>query len=284
MQKLLAKWTLFGGVLAMVAISAIGLTIIALQERWVLLFSLYFLLGIVVVLQIMSLNKMRQYFSILHHEQRMSYRQLDSLLSLHHFLDLQSPLPPMREWAISPDFGSLLVSQIHQHRPAFVLETGSGVSTLVMGYALKKVGTGNLLSLEHDVKYYQISSESLAQHCLGDVATVAYAPLEEHVVQGRPVIWYATESLKGIPPIDMLVVDGPGAKDLGRYPALPILSRFLSKDAVIILDDAKFDSVRAVVDLWQSELHFGETRFIDNEKGAIILTRKREVVSSESGV
>src|SRR5690606_4628023 len=49
-----------------------------------------------------------------------------------------SPLAPMRGWAISPDLAALLVSLIAVERPRMILEVGSGVSTAIMAMALSR--------------------------------------------------------------------------------------------------------------------------------------------------
>jgi predicted O-methyltransferase YrrM len=78
------------------------------------------------------------------------YQQLESLISVTSILSLRTPLPPMRGWAISPDFGVLLVAEILRKKPRQVLELGSGVSTLLIAYCLEKIGHGRVVSFDHD--------------------------------------------------------------------------------------------------------------------------------------
>ena len=65
-----------------------------------------------------------------------TYRQIEALVMLAKCLPLRHPLPPMRGSAISPDLALLLYELVHDHHPALVVECGSGVSSLVIGYAL----------------------------------------------------------------------------------------------------------------------------------------------------
>src|ERR687891_1928258 len=65
------------------------------------------------------------------------YPQTETLSSLLAVLRPRAPFPPFRGWAISPDFAVLLLTQVLTRRPARVVELGSGVSTLVLGYALE---------------------------------------------------------------------------------------------------------------------------------------------------
>lgn len=42
---------------------------------------------------------------------------------------------------------------IADERPELIVDTGSGVSTLVAAYALQKLGRGKVVALEHDRAY-----------------------------------------------------------------------------------------------------------------------------------
>src|SRR5688572_31116753 len=60
------------------------------------------------------------------------FRQLESLVSLYVDLGLRKSLPPMRDWAASPDFLRELASHSLSDRPEVIVECGSGVSTIVL--------------------------------------------------------------------------------------------------------------------------------------------------------
>ncbi|HZL04081.1 MAG TPA: hypothetical protein VFE45_01440, partial [Coriobacteriia bacterium] len=72
------------------------------------------------------------------------YQQVEALIGLYETLDIGLPLPPMRGWPASPDFARELACVIAETRPQTIVEIGSGVSTLVAGYALKKNGMGRV--------------------------------------------------------------------------------------------------------------------------------------------
>src|SRR5439155_23132405 len=76
--------------------------------------------------------------------------QTEALVALHDMLVTRRPLPAMRGYAIAPDFGLALVQLIDDERPRLVVETGSGVSTLVIAYRLEQLGCGMVFALEHD--------------------------------------------------------------------------------------------------------------------------------------
>ena len=114
-----------------------------------------------------------------------NYRQVEALFSMFSTLKLRHPLPPMRVWAISPDFANIVISLIGEHRPGLVLEMGSGVSTLVAAYSLQEIKEGVVVSLEHDERFAAISAANVAKHGLQNIATITYAPLEKVTIQGK---------------------------------------------------------------------------------------------------
>ncbi len=203
------------------------------------------------------------------------YYQIEALFSIFSLLRLRHPLPPMREWAISPDFAKQLIALIDQHQPQLILEVSSGISTVIMGYCLQMAGQGKILSLEHDQRYTQVSQSHVQNHGLQDIATVIHAPLIPIQLDGQSWHWY---DLTVVPPlprsIDLLVIDGPPGdlQRLSRYPALPLLFQFLSEQAVVIIDDGARADEQEIVSRWQQE--FGlEVDRIANEKGAFVLRR-----------
>ncbi len=211
-----------------------------------------------------------------HHEaRREDYRQVEALFSLFALLKPNAPLPPMREWACSPDLLTTILEQINFHRPGQVLELGSGVSTLVAAYGLKQRGSGRLLALEHDPLHVVITEQRLANHQLNDLAQVTHAPLETIAVGGRQRAWYATDALAQLDAIDLLIIDGPPGivGELARYPALPLLYDRLSDEAVIIMDDGQRDEEQLIVALWLEQFDDLTAESLPSEKGTVILRR-----------
>ncbi len=204
------------------------------------------------------------------------YTQIEALHGLHLTLGLTTPLPPMRGWAVSPDFGVLLVSTIRELRPRTIVEASSGVSSVISGICLKELGgAGCVVSLEHDEEYVQRSRDALQFHGLGGIVSVEHAPLVEHVLGGQAYIWYDTTAVDRLESIDLLVIDGPPGPlgPLIRYPALPLLVGRLSPNAVVLLDDAARAAEREIVDRWVAEYPDFRVRYVDTEKGAVVLSR-----------
>jgi predicted O-methyltransferase YrrM len=214
--------------------------------------------------------------------QAAAYQQIEALFSIFSTLRVAAPLPPMRGWAISPDFAKIIAGTIYEKRPRRVLELGSGVSTLIAAYALRQVGGCALISLEHDQQFARTSDNNVKTHGLADLATVVYAPLREVVAGGRTHLWYDIAALAGLQEIDIVIVDGPPGtvQNFARYPALPLLWSRLSDEAVLLIDDADRADERKVIELWCGEFPSLVVERPTTEKGAVILRRNKEGTTS----
>jgi predicted O-methyltransferase YrrM len=205
------------------------------------------------------------------------YQQLEALISITALLPLRQPLPPMRGWAISPDFGTLLIAEILTRKPQTVLELGSGVSTLLIAYCLEKIGHGRAMSFDHDVNFCEKSRTMITAHQLGKVAEVVHAPLQEVRLNAGSWDWYDTACIAPDIKIDLLVIDGPPGQiqAISRYPALPLLQAYFSDEVVILLDDAARVDEQSIIAMWAREFPGFEYEYIQAEKGAAILRRTR---------
>lgn len=203
------------------------------------------------------------------------YQQLEALISITSILPLRSPLPPMRGWAISPDFGVLLLAEILKNKPQQVLELGSGVSTLLIAYCLEKTGHGRVVSFDHDLNYCEKSRDRVREHQLGNIAEVVHAPLKEVQLNQGNWNWYDTARIDPDFKIDLLVIDGPPGQiqDISRYPALPLLHEYFSDDITILLDDAGRTDEQTIVNMWIREFPGFVHEYVSAEKGAVVLRR-----------
>lgn len=203
------------------------------------------------------------------------YRQVEALFGLYHLLELDQKVPPMRGFAASPDFLLETISQILDRRPRSVLECGSGVSTLLVAYALQRNGTGHLHSLEHDADYAHSTRELLSLHKLAGWATVVHAPLQPIELAAQSWWWYAPDALASLETIDLVVVDGPptATQPFARYPLLPVVHDKLAGDAVVLVDDYDREDDRAVVARWLEEFDGFTCLQHNHEKGTAVLTR-----------
>jgi predicted O-methyltransferase YrrM len=208
--------------------------------------------------------------------QARDYRQVEALFSLFKVLEIRHPLPPMRGWALSPDLALFLVGLILERKPRCVLETGSGISTLVAAYALEKVGSGRIVSLEHDASFAAASAVKVRRHGLERFASVRHAPLRQIELEGRSWLWYDAALLDDVAAADLVLVDGPpgDTQRLARYPALPVLMPRLSPDAIVVMDDYRRKDEREIASRWLRQFQDFEAREVEAEKGAIVLSRR----------
>lgn len=204
------------------------------------------------------------------------YKQIEALFSIYNMVTVQMPLPPMRLWAASPDFLTVILRYVKTYHPMQIVELGSGVSTLLAAYSLKEHSHGQVISLDHESEYSQKSREYVDAHGLSRTAQIIHAPLQEVSVGGQVWQWYDVQQVKTVERIDLLIVDGPPAQQeqMARYPALPLLFDKLNSGAIIICDDFQRPGEQAMVERWLKEFPVDIVEVIDNEKGAVVL-RKR---------
>lgn len=209
-------------------------------------------------------------------KQNTHYKQIEALLSIHSVIKPHTPLPQLRDSAISPDMANIIIQQVLNNKYKTILECGSGVSTILISYCLKKLGQGHLWSIDHEEKYASITKQNLKSHNLEEFATVIHTPLKNITIKNKTWQWYDVGHLKDINEVDLLIIDGPPRTiDLMiRYPAMPLLFNSLSKHALIILDDASRQAEKDIVEKWLKEFPNLRYEFFNTEKGAVILTKE----------
>jgi hypothetical protein len=204
--------------------------------------------------------------------------QIEPIVALSRLIGARA-LPPMREYAIAPDFALVLYELVLDLAPRVILETGSGVSTLVCAYALeKRGGEGRVLALDHDADYAAKTRASLEQHGLSHRATVVHAPLQATQIGGRSYTWYSQDALADVGPIDLVVDDGPPkyVGPMARYASLPTLAPRMRDAAPFLLDYVGAEE-RETVARWCAELPY-EVKWLPTRKGNAILRRTRAAV------
>ncbi len=206
------------------------------------------------------------------------YIQIEALFSIYSVLDLRYPMPPMRGWPISPDFGNLVMKQILDQdlNPNLLFELGSGVSSVLSGYCFEKRGKGSVLSIDHDASFSQLSQKMLKNHGLQNYVKIHHTPLVKTKLKGNEFLWYDLKILEPVEPIDILVIDGPPGyqQKMARYPAVPLLHKYLRDGAVILVDDANRPDEQEMVKRWLSEYKDLSAEEVKTEKGAVILRKK----------
>lgn len=103
------------------------------------------------------------------------------------------------------DFAELYTT-IRRLKPRYVLELGTGMSTVVIAHALKENGAGTVISMEENAEYRAHALEILPPH-LSDVVEIHFSPAVEKT-RG----FLRGSAYEHIPdhPYDFVFVDGPG--------------------------------------------------------------------------
>jgi hypothetical protein len=206
-----------------------------------------------------------------------SYSQrTEPLLSLYFTIKPPLPLPDFGDFATTPDFLKKLTEIVYREKPELIVETGSGLSTLILAYCLKQIGKGKVISLDQDAKYAVRSQQLITLHGLEEVAKVMHAPLVDYEINGKKWLWYDSSHFQIEKPIDLLIVDGPPRRTqtMARYPALPLLYKYLGDKAIIIGDDGYRKDEKEMIDIWKKEFREFTYKFLKLERGAYLLYKQ----------
>lgn len=200
-----------------------------------------------------------------------TFRQLEALQNLHQLVGVRRALPPSRGWALSPDLLVVYVEEILRRDPRYVLECGSGLSTVWAAYALQRLGgTGRVIALDHDAVFAEKTRALLAEHELTELAEVRHAPLTPVDLPGDSWQWYDPSALKDVHDVDVVLIDGPPKPSAvqARYPAVPLLRELLAPGAVLLVDDAAREDEQAILQRWVAEWPELTCEQLPYEKGA----------------
>jgi methyltransferase family protein len=153
-----------------------------------------------------------------------------------------------------------------------IVECGSGVSTVVLARLLRERGAGRLVAVEHDRHWAALVHQQLRREALDGIARMLDVPLE-----GEPP-WYGPAALVELPDdVDLLVVDGPCACDVGhgmrRAPALPRFQECLVVGAAVVLDDIARPGERDVLAGWEASTDW---RFALDERAGVAIGRRQQ--------
>jgi Methyltransferase domain len=223
-----------------------------------------------------TLDTVRRIESRLGTELKQTFRQVEAIQNLSAILPTSDVLPATRGWAASPDLLLVLVDQVITQRPSFVVECGSGASTLWLALALRRFGIdGRIVALDHDPVYAGKTREFLARHGVGDLAEVRDAPLEDFSLADGTYSWYARRAWEDLTGIDLLFVDGPPAatRSKARYPALPLLREALNPAATVVLDDLVVPDMQETLRLWLDACPEFGSEILPLEKQAALLRK-----------
>ena len=180
-------------------------------------------------------------------------QSIEAISQLNKLVDLKAPYPLLDGWAMDPISMLSLLQQVMNARPRLILECGSGTSTVWLAAALREIGSGRLVSLDHLEDYAQHTRAALADQGLEDFADVRCAPLVQVELADESVKWYDPVTVSDVSGVDLLVIDGPpkGVGPQARYPALPLVASKLSDGALIVLDDTDRPEEAEILERWR---------------------------------
>jgi hypothetical protein len=201
-----------------------------------------------------------------------NYERIDALLSIHKFIDLKAPLPIMHDWRVSSDYALATFSHILEKGKGSVIDIGSGISTLLFAYAVEKNGRGKVISLEHSKEYYDQTNKLLLAHGLESFCELYYCPLKEYELDGEKWLWYDLKNVKIKDTITLISVDGPpgSTQHMARFPAVPILKKFIDEQTVVFLDDGYREEESLIASKW-SKIYNLKSELIKSHKGYFTL-------------
>lgn len=186
-----------------------------------------------------------------------------------------APLPPVDGWALGPAGLLYLADSIERMNARFVVECGSGTSTLWMAMAMRQNGRGRVLALEHQESYAAKTRAVLEAHGLAEWAEVCVCPLVDVATPRGTFSWYDLDHVSLPETIDILLIDGPPGTTgrHARYPAMPLLAPMLSEECLVVVDDADRHDEQEVLTLWAEEWPL-LTQSISPGRGIQVLTRQ----------
>jgi hypothetical protein len=197
-----------------------------------------------------------------------TYDRIDALMSIHNLVELNAPLPIMHEWRVSSDFAHATLASLLEKGEGSVIDIGSGISTLLFGYGVKMNGGGKVISLEHNKEYYEKSKALIKAHELEEFCELYFCPLKEYVLDGEKWLWYDITDIQFPDDIALVSVDGPpgGTQYMARYPAIPILEKFITDKTSIYLDDAYRNEEAEISKKWKMKFSLS-SQLIKAHKG-----------------
>lgn len=174
-----------------------------------------------------------------------------------------------------------LLAVLEEMRPRVILELGSGSSTVIVARALQTLGNPPELhvAIDHDVRYLRNTIQLARANGVEQFVRFEHCPLAP--IAGYALPWYSNvPETVGRAQIDLVIVDGPPAYERGkensREPALSVLRPFLSKRAVVILDDANRQAEGRILDRWLQEYPEFSLRRIREGKGVAVLSLRAQ--------
>lgn len=187
-------------------------------------------------------------------------RVIDTL-AMAQLAPLHQRYTPWASSSLRPRALQMLLNEVVLHDRQRIVECGGGVSTLFLGRLMADRDAGQLLTIEHDLRWVTTLTHLLENEGLQGRCQVVHAPLEASRRADGDSGWYDRATLDRAlsgKAIDLLFIDGPPAAKAGysraRAPALGYFRRFLAEDFTVILDDINRPGEQRIFKDWCASL------------------------------
>ena len=200
---------------------------------------------------------------------------LEDYQQLMRLVPMPLPMPRPGTWAASEDYLLWLAGFVLEHRPALVVDVGSGQSSVWMAGAMRTAGyAGKVVAIDHEPEFAEGTRALARRQGVSDWLDVRCVELLPQTIDGRSCTWYDPSVLDGLDGINLLSIDGPPGKGNpeARWPALPLLRDRLAPGAAVVLDDMIRVDEQAIADDWHAR--YPELTRVNHafEKGAAVFT------------
>lgn len=203
-------------------------------------------------------------------------RQMQAFTGLENYWrtgELPTANNETHAWPVSPDFSLYVVTLLEKNNYDLVIEFGTGVSTVVIAKALKKLASKRIgknpvgfISFDHLEQYYQQTLSMLQQAALGSYVSLHCTPLEDWVApNGQSYPYYSCQNILEYIATQysfsglriLVIVDGPpgATSPHARYPAVPLILRYCTNANIdFLLDDYGRTPEKETVQFWEDDM------------------------------
>jgi hypothetical protein len=160
-------------------------------------------------------------------------------------------------WTLDPEAFELVAGEIERLRPAWILEFGSGESTVQLATLMGELGApdGTVVhSIEQDPQFAKQTERLLQERGVRHRVRLEWRSLRQQHVAGRPTVCYdlSPAFVRDFVPgsSGFVLVDGPAGDGDVRFGTLPLIQPALHQATPFVLDDALRDDELRVAQAW----------------------------------
>jgi predicted O-methyltransferase YrrM len=169
-----------------------------------------------------------------------------------------------------------LLFYLQERKPRYILELGSGSSSVLIAKALAKMGhpAERHVAVDHEIHFLNLTRETARLNGVDNLIVFEHCPLEKQANDAPP--WYSRlPEIASKTKFDLLLIDGPPATgeglDRSREPALDVLAPHLAPGAIVILDDANRPGEQAIIEAWRKRHPQFRVVHVRDGKGVAVL-------------